>query len=307
VYVFGDMPGLDDLAGVDAPLLGALKELLESESVTVAARRLGTTQPNMSRTLARLRALFQDPLLVPVGRGMQRTARGRELQPRVEHALEGMRLLLSPPSPLDPRRERRLVRIAASDYGARVVLSPWIRRLREEAPGVIVQVEQIGASTIDPLAYGELDLAIGPRLPVIGMEEFVFRPIVHDRFVCALRKGHPRARVKLTLRGYLALEHVVVSAVLPPISTVHQALHRLGKVRSVPVRVPTFLSALMLVTDTDLAATVPERLLRASGLPVVARPLPFRVEPISLSLMWHPRRTTDPHHRWIREGIVAAQ
>jgi DNA-binding transcriptional LysR family regulator len=300
------MPHPDDFTAIDMGLLSALRELLDSESVTVAARRLGTTQPAMSRTLGRLRELFADPLLVPVGRRLQRTERARELQPRVEQALESMRLLFSPAAPPAPGAERRVVRIAASDYATTVLLHPWIARLRREAPGVEVHVHPIGAASIDPLASGELDLAIAPRLPVVGMEQFVFRKVLDDRLVCVVRRGHPRGRAKLTLAGYLALEHVMVGAVLPTVSTVHVALHRLGKVRKVVVRVPTFLSALSMVAETDLAAAVPERLARACGVDVTVRPLPFRVEPIALSLMWHPRRTTDPRHRWLREGIAGS-
>ena len=45
------MDAIDELAGVDVPLLAALQQLIATESVTAAARRLGTTQPNMSRLL----------------------------------------------------------------------------------------------------------------------------------------------------------------------------------------------------------------------------------------------------------------
>lgn len=298
---------MDDLTGVDAALLTTLKELLDSESVTIAARRLGTTQPAVSRSLARLRRLTGDPLLTPVGRGLQRTERARELQPRVDRALEALRLLLAPPAPLTPRAEKRVVRIAASDYAVAVVLQPWITRLRREAPGVVVQVDPIGTWTIDPLAYGELDLAIAPRLPVVGLDQFVFKRMFEDRFVCVLRRGHPRAKGRLTLKAYLALEHVTVGSQVPAVSAVQVGLHRLGKTRTVATRVPTFLSALLMVAGSDLAVAVPERFVAASGLDLVTRPLPFRVEPDEINLVWHPRRTSDPFHRWVREGILAAR
>jgi DNA-binding transcriptional LysR family regulator len=294
------------LAGVDLPLLTALKELLDSESVSVAARRIGSTQPNMSRTLARLRVLFEDPLLVQVGRGLQRTTRANELLPRVERALDSMRELLSPRAPFAPHEEKRVVRIAASDYTTAVVLDPWLARLRRDAPGVIVEVEPIGVWTIDPLARGELDLAIAPRLPVVGLDQFVFREVLVDRFVCALRAGHPELRAKLTMRAYLALDHVVVGALAPAVSAVHAAIHRLGKVRRVVARVPTFMSALRLASTSDLAATVPARLVRDADHDIVTRSLPFVVEKVSENLVWHPRRTMEPFHRWLRDGIMRA-
>jgi Transcriptional regulator len=44
--------------------LVALDALLAERSVTRAADRVGLSQPGMSNTLARLRKLFGDPLLV---------------------------------------------------------------------------------------------------------------------------------------------------------------------------------------------------------------------------------------------------
>jgi DNA-binding transcriptional LysR family regulator len=301
VYIVGDMhPDIDQTS------LVALRALLETESVTEAARLVGSTQSNMSRTLARLRALFDDPLLVPVGRRLEKTVRARELQPRVDRALDGVRQLFSP-APAQPDDQPRLVRIAASDYGALVTLHPWMARLRDQAPGVTVDVAAIGAATIDQLVRGEIDLGIAPRLPIIGMEQFVFKKLLEDRYVCVLRRGHPLARKKLTLAQYLSLAHVMVSNLLPPVSNVQQALHRLKKTRTVAARVPGFLSALELVAVSELAVVAPERLVRAVGVDVWSCPLPFSLEPIVLNLMWHPRRTTDPQHRWMREGILAAQ
>jgi DNA-binding transcriptional LysR family regulator len=52
----------------DLNLLPALDALLAEGSVTGAARSLGLSRSAMSRTLARLRAVTGDPLLVRAGR-----------------------------------------------------------------------------------------------------------------------------------------------------------------------------------------------------------------------------------------------
>ncbi|MDB5219334.1 MAG: Transcriptional regulator, LysR family protein [Myxococcaceae bacterium] len=291
---------------VDLPLLVALEQLLESGSVTAAARRLGTTQPSMSRMLARLRAAFEDPLLVSVGRRMEPSARARELRPRLEAALRAMRELFEPEGAFAPERERRTLRVAASDYATVVVLKPWIRRLRVEAPGVVVRVEPAGPESVDRLAGGEIDLAIAPRAPIEGMEQFVFRKVLDDRLVCVLRTGHRRRRRSLSLADYLALEHIVVSNARSNVSAVQLALHRLRKTRRVVLAVPSFLAALAAVAESELAAALPEKLVRREGRGVEMHRLPFDVEPMSLHLIWHPRRTTDVAHRWVRDGIVAA-
>ena len=55
---------------IDLNLLTALDALLTECSVTRAARRMGLSTSAMSRTLARLRAVTGDPLLVQAGRQM---------------------------------------------------------------------------------------------------------------------------------------------------------------------------------------------------------------------------------------------
>jgi DNA-binding transcriptional LysR family regulator len=292
------------LAAIDLNLLVALDHLLKAKSVTGAARRAGTTQPSMSRTLARLREVFGDPLLVATGRGMEATERARELAPRVHDALASIQRVLTPQAPFEPARDRGVFRIAASDLATATVIRPALGRLRREAPGITLRIEPAGPSSIDAIARGDIDLGIGPRPPMEGVEQLVFRPLTTDRFVCVVRKSHPIAHGKLTLARYLSLEHIVISRGTPGISAIHAALHHLGKTRPVVLTVPSFLEAAMIVASTDLAAALPERLVRAPGLSLCARELPFDVEQFSLYFAFHPRAVNDRRHRWLRGRII---
>ena len=64
-----------DLGRLDLNLLVALEALLEERSVSKAAERLYITQSAMSKTLGRLRDLFDDQLFVRRGSGMVPTPR----------------------------------------------------------------------------------------------------------------------------------------------------------------------------------------------------------------------------------------
>jgi DNA-binding transcriptional LysR family regulator len=293
----------DPFQELDIPLLSALSSLLESASVTGAARALGRTQSSMSRTLARLRDLFQDPLLVPVGRTMRLTPRAQELRAPVARALDGVRQLLVP-RPADPCDERRTVRIATADYTSIVLLNGWLAALRRIAPGVSVRLTAVDAGSIEPLARGQLDLMIAPFLPGVGLDQFVAKKVLVDRYVCLLRRGHPQLKRKLGLREYAELEHVMVGSVLPNVSTVDEALHRLGVARTIAVRVPSAVSAVTLVAASNFVATSYQRLAPFFSGRVVARPLPFDVPPLELFLMWHPRENADPFHRWLRQSLL---
>ena len=75
------------IADVDLNLLVALDALLAERSVTRAAERVGLSQPGMSNTLARLRKLFGDPLLVREGLALVPTPRAESLRQPVADAL----------------------------------------------------------------------------------------------------------------------------------------------------------------------------------------------------------------------------
>ena len=59
-----------NLKSLDFNLLVALKALLEEKHVTRAADRISLSQPAMSRALAKLRVIFNDPLLVKGTNGL---------------------------------------------------------------------------------------------------------------------------------------------------------------------------------------------------------------------------------------------
>ena len=101
-----------NLAAIDLNLLVAFEALMEERHVTRAGQRIGLAQPSMSSALARLRALFDDDLLVRTAEGMQPTARALALARPVSEALEQIRRTLDSGPGFDPGSARRHFTIA---------------------------------------------------------------------------------------------------------------------------------------------------------------------------------------------------
>ena len=115
-----------DLSKADLNLLISLQVLLEEKSVSRAAERLFITQPAMSKTLSRLRLLFNDPLFTRSSHGMRPTPRADELALDLTDILGGISHLFSG-SRFDPATARDEVTIALSlpgtqDYSIDYVL-----------------------------------------------------------------------------------------------------------------------------------------------------------------------------------------
>ena len=122
-------------SSLDLNLFVALDALLDEGSVGGAAQRLHTSAPAMSRTLARLRRILDDPILVRAGRAMVPTPRA------LAHAEPGPRTggagprLLSPVEQSDPATLRRTFSVQIGDLLSSTIGARLVARIRGEAPG----------------------------------------------------------------------------------------------------------------------------------------------------------------------------
>src|SRR5438034_7347635 len=188
------------LASFDMSSLLALQALLAEGSVTRASRRMGITQSAMSHALARLRTLLEDPLFVRTPRGMLPTARAKQLEGPLRRALADIERALAQPAELDPKTERRTFTIAALDYIELLLLPPLLARLAKDAPNVNLVVRIHRDDSAEQLERDTLDLCLGvveEHRPDIRRQR-----LFEERFVCIVRKDHPKVRRALTLDHY---------------------------------------------------------------------------------------------------------
>lgn len=296
------------LTGLNLNLLVALDALLSERNVTRAARRVGITQPAMSQTLARLRELFADPLLVRRGRGMVLTPRAEAMLVPLSDALVSVERAVQLGMGFDALTSTRIFSLALPDLTVTLMLSPLLRVIQEQAPGVRVQVEPLSISRLsDRLASGAIDLVLAVHL---GSSEGLRREtLLTDDYVCLVRRGHPLARRKRArIEDYAAHGHLAytpVGFVPPPIS---EAVPGFASTSWIRASVPYLLALPEVVRSTDLVATVPRRLLSApiDLRGVVTLEAPRELPPVVDSLWWHPRFDSDPAHQWLRERLREA-
>lgn len=287
----------------DLASLSTLDALLQEESVTKAARRLGLSAPAVSHALARLRERFDDPLLVRAGRGMVLTPRAEELKPLVRDAVSVAARVFSPAGDFSPAAMARAFTVSMTDYVMLVFGGAFDEALREGAPGLDLRVVPNAVDDASRLRAGASDLAVGiyGDLP----PELKTRPVITDRLVCVVRQDHPTVRERLPLDAFVALEHIQVAPRGQPGGYVDELLGERGMARRVVRAVPYFQVALEMTAGSDRVLTVSERIARqlgpALGLRVLEPPLPL--EPFALSMVWHPRFDADPGHRWLRDTL----
>lgn len=288
---------------IDLNLLATLEVLLAEQNVTKAADQLNLSQPAVSAQLARLRDLFDDPLLLPTRRGLIPTAKAIELAPQLRDALDGVRGVLQTHQDFDPSKAELTVSIGCSDYLQAAVIMPLVLALRQTAPGVRVAVRHLAPELVEQqLANREVDLVID--LPERAAPHLRTCLLFDESYVLIGRRDHPRLKSGMTINEYVELEHVVVSKRGGYFKTpVDNALSTLGYRRNVVMSAASFLLLPEIVSNSDLVALVPRRLLLRHSENFMMVDLPWLGEQFKINLIWHERCHRHAGHDWIRNFI----
>ncbi|MDR3446642.1 LysR family transcriptional regulator [Dyella sp.] len=292
------------LGRFDLNLLRSLDVLLVERNVTRAAARLHLSQPALSSQLKQLRALFNDPLLVPSGpRGMLPTPRALALQESLRDYLAQLTALVVEQKGFDPAASSRTWRVSAADSAHSVVAPGLLRRLQASAPACRLALLPSSQQNLPELmSSNEIDLLLAPSTSM--PESLKCRELYRESFVCVLRKGHPAAKKPLSLDQFCEMLHALTSPSGGGFEgVVDEMLAHVGRRRRVMVSTPSFLLLPSLVEASDLVATVPRRVAQFWTNRVALLAPPLEIEGFSMQMGWHPRNHADPGLRWLREQV----
>jgi DNA-binding transcriptional LysR family regulator len=292
--------------GFDLNLLVALDALLTERSVSRAAARLNLTQPAASAALSRLRASFNDEILVLSGKRMLPTAHAESLAPVLQDVLRGIEQLISASTVFEPAASNRRFRICASDYITTVLLTPLLADIERQAPGVSIQVVQPSPRVIQLFEQGVLDLMLVPEdyLAPEHPAELLFE----ERHVVVGWAGNPALSGALSQETFFALGHVSVELAEQASTFAEAQLRKLGYARRIEVVAPFFSAVPWMLPGTMRLAIMHERLagMLTPGLPLKVMPLPFPFAPMKEMIQYHRSRAFDGGLEWLL-GLIRAR
>jgi DNA-binding transcriptional LysR family regulator len=295
------------IAQLDLNLLVVLDLVITERSVVRAARRLHVTPSAISNSLARLRAVVGDPLVIRSGRGIIPTPRAAELAPLLRRALGDLERAVQKDA-FDAATTTKQFTLAIADAGQIARLPRIVTLLAREMPRA--QLRVVGIDTYvssGGLAGSEVDVVVGAlddRSPGVHM-----LALYQETSVLVARRRHRQARRRLGKAQLAALQHVDVQ-VAPGRGYRELARHyaRLGIERQVAVVVPSFIAAAAVVAETDFVATLPTSLLEflesRLGLERVQAPAPTVA--LEVRLAWHDRTHDDPGMTAFRDLVARA-
>jgi DNA-binding transcriptional LysR family regulator len=299
-----------NLAQVDMNLLVVLDALLNERNVTRAGNRVGLSQPAMSNAFQRLRRLFDDELMVRVGRRYELTAEGQALVEPLRRALQQVSDLLEERPTFDPGAAERSFTVAVSDYAAATVVRPLLRRIAAEAPGVQLRLDPLRGSMSELLRDGHLDLAIMPTDSTSQeqLNELPHETLLRDSWVCVAWAENQAVGKRLTRETFESLPHLIDRLGGNPTPTgtyLGARLAAVGVKRRYFASLDNFMLMPFFIEGTPALAVLQRRLAEwlchSAALRILE--LPFDIPDLVDGMYWSPRRTSDPAHVWLRTAF----
>lgn len=299
-----------NLGGVDLNLFPVFEALMEERSVSLAAKRIGVSQPAMSRALGRLRGMFGDALFERRPHGLEPTAQAALLAPQIRATLAGARAALQGESGFDARASSRAFRIALSDATEWLLLPGLLQQIAGAEIRIQARrLESLFEAPETELRAGTLDGAAGyfPDARVLG-PDLLSEVLFEEENLFVMRAAHPAVKARKDLKLFVSLEHAAHILRHEPWGLVDKELAVLGFQRRLRYASAQAVSVLRAVSASDLVACVPEKVFAEFGprLGLRAFTLPLALPKFVTRLVWKRRDPEDSGFEWLRSQLRIA-
>ena len=299
---------MSNLRTFDLNLLVAFDVLMTDLNVTRAAEHMFVSQSAMSHILQRLRQQLDDPLLVKTPSGMKPTERALALIDPIRVLLNEMGQLIQPPLAFEAKTSQLQFVLAATDYMEFLLMPALSGLINRIAAGIDIHVKRTESSFPDAqLENGSLDVVLGFESVLNPPAHLHRQNLFSDRMACVVRQNHPLIRQAPSIEEYLLAPHMLISRTGSKSGLIDQKLTEMGLERRIKLIVPHFLSAPLIVAETDMILSLPYRIARQfkKFTPLEIFPVPVELPSYDLVMIWHPLREKEPAHLWLRDKITA--
>jgi DNA-binding transcriptional LysR family regulator len=303
-----------ELGRLDMNLLVALEALLEERNVSRAAERLFVSQSAMSKTLGRLRDLFDDPLFIRKSGGMVPTPRAEQLGRDLPGVLRAVQAMISPLE-FEPLTYDGEFELMIQGHMGVWIVPLLLRRLEKTAPGVRLSCLSSVDDPLQMLASGELDLVLHAEYRSYP-PDYRLATLGYAAPVLLARKGHPLQGRTLTWELLEQYPHVRLR--IPEFDDIQIQEELTGLETSTflqrerellpKIRTDHLYTAIQVVLATDYLFPAPPLFMEQDKLArnLIALPLP-EGEQLSLKyvMVSHQRIDNSPAHRFLQGELLA--
>lgn len=299
------------LSRIDLNLLVSLSVLLQEKSVSRASEKLFLSQPAMSRTLKRLRDVFDDPLFYRESSGLQPTEKALSLQEPLLSILGDIHKLIDL-TRFTPENCEQTFKISLPPLMSHLLAAPLAKALNKKAPKSSLIEYPASLEPTALLKTRDVDFSLHIQTPD-KKEEFPSTHIGNTHAVIYGHKTHSLATyTNVTLEQCLA--HNFVDYTLDSRSATRHTnpfdvyLEHLNKRRNIGFQsgqINTLIEA-MIDTDTLLVSThglLTLPYVKENLVPILSLEACEELN-VAIYLIEHKRTIDSPAHQWFKQLIL---
>ncbi|WP_243730231.1 LysR family transcriptional regulator [Marinomonas balearica] len=305
---------------LDIKLLVSFITIMEEGSVSRAAERLNVTQPALSKSLQRLRTLFNDQLFTRQAYGLSPTSKAKELHDRVQPILNSLTDLMKP-SELDLKTLSRRFKIRANEGDLETFIEPLLATIHYEAPEVKLSILNWGDSNFEELINGQCDIGV---VAVNDTPSHIRSTLVGYIEAClVVSESHPLyhkdeltldelMNYKIVTHHFKSLEHASAQAIKQRLKQKGYDVEPKLEAESLMVTLQAVKRGMALVTSKSIGELFCSITEHKEGFhPVKVLPMPqeaIDLDPYNgrhpIHICWHERYNNDAAHKWLRNKII---
>lgn len=300
------------LARVDLNLLVILDLLLKERHVSRVAEKMFVSQSAISRSLKKLRELFDDPLFTRTAKGLVPSYMALQLEKELNQVLPALSTILNR-TQFEPASCDDTIRLSVPPFFGTLLIPKLFSYLQQHAPKVSLIEETTKSNSLQLLDSNQIDFAFHYQQPR--------SPNYHSFFigewfpVLYVRCGHPLLEqdtptleniLSFPVVGHLIEDEANATLRMPILAVLQDLVHQH---RKPSLRTSQTGTLLKVVKESDSV------LFGANGLetlPEFADELQkvhsFRDSEdyvLPIHLLYHQRNANSEAHKWLAEVIVS--
>ncbi|EGQ8086055.1 TPA: LysR family transcriptional regulator [Vibrio vulnificus] len=295
------------MKNTDLNLIPIFVAIFEEQNLSKAAARLDISQPAVSKALARLRDIYDEPLFHRSPSGVEPTSFAVDIYPAMLTAFKNFTSTLSASSEFEAKVSNRIFSIACVSVASYELMPQLLKQIRQHAPNISLEVHPLFTEDYESdlrLQRYDLIIDMAPR----GWTTLKVEPIFSERLMVVCCADHPRIADACSVAQFLAEEHVVVSRWHARKSLMSEEDIADLAQRKIVYRASGALEMLPVIHGSEYIGMLPESTINAfSGTyNIKAVSLPFEHDIYDLCAIWHPSRSSESAHQWLRNQLKAA-
>ncbi|MFH6924137.1 LysR family transcriptional regulator [Vibrio vulnificus] len=295
------------MKNTDLNLIPIFVAIFEEQNLSKAAARLDISQPAVSKALARLRDIYDEPLFHRSPSGVEPTSFAVDIYPAMLTAFKNFTSTLSASSEFEAKVSNRIFSIACVSVASYELMPQLLKQIRQHAPNISLEVHPLFTEDYESdlrLQRYDLIIDMAPR----GWTTLKVEPIFSERLMVVCCADHPRIADACSVAQFLAEEHVVVSRWHARKSLMSaEDIADLAQ-RKIAYRASGALEMLPVIHGSEYIGMLPESTINAFAgtYNIKAVSLPFEHDVYDLCAIWHPSRSSESAHQWLRNQLKAA-